>query len=68
MNALKATSVEIDSKLCKSCGLCVGVCPKNVFTRDPYGAPVQEHPEQCVACGACELQCPDFAIRIVESA
>ena len=66
MAACKTVRIEIDQKLCKACGICVGMCPKKVFTRDWDGRPVVAQPDQCVACGMCELVCPDFAIRLGE--
>lgn len=66
MTALKTVRIEIDQRLCKACGICVGMCPKKVFGRDRDGRPVMEQPDACVACGMCELMCPDFAIRMME--
>lgn len=51
---------------CKSCGLCVAFCPKQVIGRDTTGAPVIEKPDACIGCRFCELHCPDFAITIKE--
>ena len=58
--------IEIDARLCKSCGICIEMCPKQVFTRDLDGKATKDHPECCVFCGICETMCPDFAIRLVE--
>jgi 2-oxoglutarate ferredoxin oxidoreductase subunit delta len=33
-----------------------------------YHLPRAVQPEQCVACGLCELLCPEFCIYIVEVA
>ena len=51
---------------CKSCGLCVEFCPKDVFERNELGQPVVKDPEKCIGCRFCELHCPDFAITISE--
>jgi 2-oxoglutarate ferredoxin oxidoreductase subunit delta len=53
---------------CKSCGICAAFCPKKVIGRDDTGAPVIEHPQECIGCRFCELHCPDFAITIKEKA
>jgi NAD-dependent dihydropyrimidine dehydrogenase PreA subunit len=47
---------------CKSCGICVGLCPQDVFELGPDGKPIVAHPENCTLCGICETHCPDFAI------
>jgi 2-oxoglutarate ferredoxin oxidoreductase subunit delta len=51
---------------CKACGMCSAFCPKKVIGRDKTGAPVIEHPEDCIGCRFCEIHCPDFAITIKE--
>ncbi|MBW2195549.1 MAG: 4Fe-4S binding protein [Deltaproteobacteria bacterium] len=51
---------------CKACGICSAFCPKNVISMDQTGAPVIEHPDDCIGCLFCELHCPDFAITIRE--
>lgn len=64
----RTACIEIDARLCKACGICVGMCPQKVFSRDRDGRPVKDRPERCVVCGLCELECPDFAIRVTEVA
>lgn len=56
--------VEIDPKRCKSCGICVAFCPKEVLTLLPGDKAKVTAPENCVGCGMCELRCPDFAIEV----
>lgn len=62
----------IDARRCKSCGICVDACPKNVLgigTRingQGYNYVEQTHPEVCVLCGICGVVCPDVAIGVVE--
>lgn len=62
-------SVYIDPELCKSCSMCVTLCPKQVFeithhvNKKGYNyAAVREG--QCVKCKKCEKMCPDFAIYV----
>jgi 2-oxoglutarate ferredoxin oxidoreductase subunit delta len=60
----------IDSEICKGCGLCVTVCPKNVLeisqqaNTKGYFPAFQARPQDCIACTACCLMCPDVAITI----
>jgi 2-oxoglutarate ferredoxin oxidoreductase subunit delta len=56
--------VELDLELCKACGVCIDLCPDNVFDRDKLGYPVLARPEECRQCLLCELHCPDFAIEV----
>ena len=55
---------HIDTVLCKRCGICVAVCPADVYTADRDGAPVVSTPDRCIWCERCETYCPDFAIRL----
>lgn len=63
---------QIDSEICKGCGLCVDVCPKKVLELttevNPKGYfPVhQARPEDCVFCTTCCIMCPDVAITITK--
>lgn len=57
--------IALDHRLCKACGICVAICPNNVYDRDHLGYPVIARPDACIQCLRCELHCPDFAIEIV---
>lgn len=57
-------TIEINKKLCKGCGICVGLCPKNVLEIDGSGKANAAHLDNCIGCQLCELRCPDFAIRV----
>ncbi|WP_025209271.1 4Fe-4S binding protein [Hippea sp. KM1] len=70
--AEKRMPVEINEKLCKGCGLCVNVCPKNVLemVEDLHvwmGTIAKvARPEDCIRCKMCEDICPDFAITVAD--
>jgi len=61
---------NISPDLCKGCGLCKEKCPTNVLDWSKelgvYGIPIMgpANLEQCIACGICEIVCPDAAILI----
>ena len=56
----------INKNRCKACGICVNICPQDVF----FGSkkkkiPVITYPEECWHCNACVLDCPqEGAIRL----
>jgi len=41
------------------------VCPVDVFALEGDKMVVKK-PEECIGCRACEVQCPNQAIKIVE--
>ena len=63
--------ILIDQDLCKGCDICVQVCKpgelKLVDVADKWeGAVVKMNdPDNCTFCRLCEMQCPDFAIRVL---
>ncbi len=66
--------VYVDSELCKSCKICMSVCPKNVFVmtnhvnKKGYNYVEPAGMENCIACGLCETYCPDFVIHVEKDA
>jgi 2-oxoglutarate ferredoxin oxidoreductase subunit delta len=64
----RAAAITIDAGLCKQCGVCVALCPRDVFDVDADGTPVASRADDCTACRFCEQHCPDFAIEVVEEA
>lgn len=66
------TRVIIDLVRCKGCGLCVEICPKNVFTitgvapGTGYSLVEPRGEENCTACTRCVIFCPDIAIEVKE--
>jgi len=61
---MNGSPVQLDLELCKACGVCIELCPDEVFDRDKLGYPVLARPEDCSQCLLCELHCPDFAIEV----
>lgn len=53
--------VDIDLNLCKRCGICVYICPKNVFHFRDH---IIIKRDKCSGCGICEIICPDIAITL----
>jgi len=66
--------VTIIDKRCKGCRFCVEFCPRKVlevskgFNEKGYHPPEIARPDDCIACGFCELVCPDFAIFVDQQA
>jgi 2-oxoglutarate ferredoxin oxidoreductase subunit delta len=58
--------IIIYRKWCKACGVCIQLCPQNVFETDMDGYPVVVNPFECTQCAICWLHCPDFAITSTE--
>lgn len=57
--------VEVEERLCKSCGICIAFCTRGVL--EAQGAlrkAVAAHPERCTGCRMCEIYCPDWAISV----
>jgi 2-oxoglutarate ferredoxin oxidoreductase subunit delta len=56
--------------LCKGCGLCVSVCPKNIIevseaiNSKGYHPTYVDNQEACISCAACARICPDSVITV----
>jgi NAD-dependent dihydropyrimidine dehydrogenase PreA subunit len=59
------TRIEIDLEKCNGDGTCAEVCPVGVF-EITKGKAAAVRPEECLACMACEVQCPNGAIKVIE--
>ncbi len=64
--------IEIDNNKCKSCYLCIDVCPfkliKKSETIGKTGQNIVEFKDEnskCSACKMCAMMCPDIAITKV---
>lgn len=59
-------TVRLDPALCKSCGICSKLCPKQVFDAGVGSVPPSvARPADCNGCRFCELHCPDAAIEVL---
>jgi 2-oxoglutarate ferredoxin oxidoreductase subunit delta len=64
--------LHIIKERCKGCGFCVEYCPRDVlelsteFNTKGYHPPRVVKDNTCVACGLCEMLCPEFAIFVTE--
>jgi indolepyruvate ferredoxin oxidoreductase beta subunit len=56
--------IEITAPWCKSCDICVRVCPEACLRLRDGGAVEAVNVEACTGCRLCEWLCPDFAIFV----
>jgi len=56
-------TLELDCEKCNGCGMCLIVCPHDVFAMEGRKAIIQDK-DACMECGACEMNCPEGAIRV----
>jgi adenylylsulfate reductase subunit B len=53
----------IDKKKCNACGVCVDICPTDVFKMtEKKKPPLVRYPEECWHCNSCVLDCKQSAI------
>ncbi|GDY14416.1 ferredoxin [Planctomycetota bacterium] len=53
---------------CVSCGICVRVCPTQVFDNGAKGIPTIARQEDCQTCFMCEAYCPADALYVAPEA
>lgn len=56
--------ITLKRALCKGCGICIALCPKQVFDTDIEGKPVIVQVDKCIGCKLCQYRCPDFALNV----
>ena len=56
--------LEINTAWCKSCDICVKMCPEHCLRLNAERIAELAAPEKCTGCRVCEWLCPDFAIRV----
>lgn len=54
---------NIDYKKCTSCGLCMKICPMDVF-RETGTILYIAYPKDCMVCQMCVIHCPGDAIHV----
>lgn len=64
------TKINVLHEYCKSCGICVDICPKSVLkigdkaNKKGYFSVVCTDQEKCISCTLCATMCPDVAIEV----
>jgi len=61
---VRQVSLEITDEWCKSCDICVKMCPERCLALDERQIARLVNPEACTGCRVCEWLCPDFAIAV----
>lgn len=56
-------TLEFDSEKCIGCGMCLEVCPHNVFKLAAHKVDIQDR-DACMECGACAKNCPVQAVTV----
>ena len=56
-------TLKLDGEKCVGCGMCLTVCPHEVFRMDNGKAHIQTR-DACMECGACATNCPAGAIGV----
>ncbi len=51
-------------KKCVGSFECVDVCPVGVFEKGSDGKVKVANPDECIGCRACEVNCPQKAIKV----
>ena len=57
--------LEITAEWCKSCDICVKLCPERCLRLNDERIAELAEPAKCTGCRLCEWLCPDFAIRVI---
>ena len=56
-------TLQLDRDTCIGCGICVSVCPHNLFAVE-QGKAIIIDCDCCIECGACALNCPVKALSV----
>jgi len=58
---MEKPKINIDIKICLSCGGCISVCPQDALYMKGLKAHLND--EKCIRCGICYKTCPIGAIQ-----
>ncbi|PKN83927.1 MAG: ferridoxin [Deltaproteobacteria bacterium HGW-Deltaproteobacteria-1] len=56
-------TLGIDTSKCTGCGMCLDVCPHNVFKMNGKAVMIVDR-DACMECGACSKNCPAGALQV----
>jgi ferredoxin len=56
-------TLALDSRKCSGCGMCLEVCPHEVFEMNGKGVLIRDR-DACMECGACSRNCPTGALTV----
>ena len=56
-------TLQLDEHKCTGCGMCLDVCPHEVFRMNSKHVLIQNR-DACMECGACSQNCPANAISV----
>jgi len=58
-------TLRLEQETCIGCGMCLTVCPQEVFAVVGHGKQVRiSEQDACMECGACMMNCPVGAIWV----
>lgn len=56
-------TLELNAEKCTGCGMCINVCPHNVFLLSNNKVEIGDK-DLCMECGACASNCPFSALKV----
>jgi len=60
----RQVTLEFTEEWCKSCDICVKMCPERCLALDERQIVELVNAEACTGCRVCEWLCPDFVIAV----
>ncbi len=63
-NGLVKSTLEIEEAWCKSCDICVKMCPERCLRLNSNQIVELSDADACTGCRLCEWLCPDYAITV----